>query len=144
MGDRGSKLAHAAEAPEPSNRILVQTQLQLRATMLRDEDAGHQASQGEHEHECLERGDVDLLPGKELHAQYQAELRQKDTERYDLEPRADRHPDDRQEEDIEQLEMMLFRVSEHEGKCGDDGDELGSTLAREFRNAPACQKNQGE
>jgi hypothetical protein len=64
--------------------------------------------------------------------------------RYGLKPGADRHPNDRQEEDIEQLEMMLFCISEHEGERGKDGGQLGGTLGREFRDAPASEEDQGK
>ncbi len=144
MRDGSSELAEIAESRHLRERFPVQPKLPFGAAAFRDERAGDEAGPGQDEHQHLKRHQILRIVAEQLDAGNDAELRQQDPETDALEPGAHRHPHDRQEQHVEQLELLLLGEAEDQRQRGQHRADLQRGLDREAGHGPARQRDQRE
>ena len=139
MRDRGGELTHAAKPRQTRMRFLLQTQLRFGTPPLGNQFTGNQARHRQDEHECLEGRYVECSGRKKLDAQDQPELRDQNPDTDTFRTGADSKPDDRQEEHIEQLELLFFRQAKHQRQGYADRNKLERCFCRHWQDAAARQ-----
>ena len=72
---RGGEFAHAAEPRQSRQLLLLQAQLRLGAPPLGHQFAGDQPGHRQHQHQRLERREVERARRQQLNAEDEAELR---------------------------------------------------------------------
>jgi hypothetical protein len=113
-----------------------------RAPPLGDQFAGNKAGHRQDQHQRLKGGDVEFRGRGQLDAENEAKLRRQDADAHPFRAGADRKPDDRQKQDVKELELLVLRQPEDQQQREADRGELQQRFARHRQHAPARQREQ--
>ena len=100
----------------------------MRALLLADENADSQAGERQHHHERLIGGDIGAVLLREVDGCDESHLGQEQTGRHAFEPEADRRPDHRQEEQVEELKAEGIGDAEHDPQGAEPKDQQRQRL----------------
>ncbi len=136
------ELAHAADANDARNRVLLHTQLLLGALLLVHQKADRKARHRQHDHQRLKRRDIDRIARRKMDGGDQPDLGDRQAEHHAFEAEADRAPDHRNEEEIEQRKMHQLDVAHREPQRRDDQRERTEHLPSDDADASVREQNQ--
>ncbi len=130
MRNCGRKFADIGKPAKARERLPVKPQLDLSAAAGGYKHAKGKSGDRQNQNHCLKSSHILASCREELQAKNPADLKKQNAAIYRFYSTTCRHPDDRQKQNVKELEFLLRKYSKYNDQSCDDG----GILSRQFQD----------